>query len=100
MDNDSGWAAKEIELICREVDGHSHKITLPCRWVELVQAWNGIEDAYFLVSGLATSDIPHQPWVFVTFKDGRGKTHHYPILGATPEGPHALRLPRQPHRAG
>jgi hypothetical protein len=41
MDNDSGWAAQEITLTAHEIDGHREKLTLPCRWVELVQAWDG-----------------------------------------------------------
>ncbi|HEX3982959.1 MAG TPA: hypothetical protein VHX12_04635 [Acidisoma sp.] len=98
MDNDSGWAAKEITLMTHEGGGADHSISLPCRWVELVQAWDGVQDAYFLVSGVADSAIPAAPWIFLTFKDSRGKTHHYPIKGASAEGPHGLRLPRLPHK--
>lgn len=99
MDNDSGWAAHEITLITHQPGLPDEKLTLACRWVELVQAWDGVQDAYFLISGVETSDIAARPWVFVTFKDVRGKTHHYPIKGATAQGPHMLRLPRTPHQA-
>ena len=99
MDNDSGWAAQDITLITHQPGAPDEKLTLSCRWVELVQAWNGVRDAYFLISGVETSDIPQQPWVFVTFKDVRGKTHHYPIQGVFAQGPHALRLNRTPHSA-
>jgi hypothetical protein len=97
MDNDSGWAAKEITLMTHEGAGSDHSITLPCRWVELVQAWDGVEGAYFLVSGLSDSAIPAQPWIFLTFQDVRGKRHHFPIKGASAQGPNTLVLPRQPH---
>ena len=100
MDNDSGWAAKEITLVTHETEKQDERLTLACRWVELVQAWDGAANSYFLISGVENSDIPERPWLFVSFKDVRGKTHHYPIHGALPQGPHALRLPRKPHHPG
>lgn len=96
MDNDSGWAAKQIDLICREEDGHSHKITLPCRWVELVQAWDGVSDAYFLVSGIPDADLPAHPWAYLAFQDAKHKQHHFPVGIVTRQGT-ALRLMRVPH---
>ncbi|MCB8880281.1 hypothetical protein ACELLULO517_08560 [Acidisoma cellulosilytica] len=99
MDNDSGWAAQTITLITHMPGRPDEKLTLACRWVELVQAWDGVQDAYFLISGVETSEIVQKSWVFVTFKDSRGKTHHYPIYGAVAQGPHALRLPRTPHQS-
>lgn len=96
MDNDSGWAAHEIDLISREEDGHSHKITLPCRWVELVQAWDGVSDAYFLVSGIPDADLPQHPWAYLAFQDVKHKPHRFPIGAVTRKGT-ALRLMRVPH---
>jgi hypothetical protein len=98
MDNDSGWAAKEFTLMTHEGAGSDQSLTLSCRWVELVQAWDGVQDAYFLVSGVPDSAIPDLPWVLISFKDARGKTHHFPIKGAAAQGEHSLRLPRLPHR--
>ena len=94
MDNDSGWAAREITLTSREHDGHREKLTLPCRWIELVQAWDGGTGAYFLVSGVQADDLTDLPWEFVGFKDGLGKVHRYQIGTATKAAPQAIRLMR------
>jgi hypothetical protein len=94
MDNDSGWAAREITLTAREQDGHRHHLTLPCRWIELVQAWDGQVGSYFLVSGVEADHVTDAHWEFVGFKDGLGKTHRYRIHGATQVDPQAIRLTR------
>ena len=94
MDNDSGWAAKEITLTAHEHDGHRPKLTLPCRWVELVQAWNGEAGSYFLVSGVKADDLTDERWEFVGFKDALGKAHRYRIGEATQVDPQAIRLMR------
>jgi hypothetical protein len=94
MDNDSGWAAREITLTGRDRDGHRDHLTLPCRWVELVQAWDGQEGSYFLVSGVQADHLPDSSWEFVGFKDGLGKAHRYRIGAATQVDPQAIRLIR------
>jgi hypothetical protein len=94
MDNDSGWAAHEITLTAREDSGVRQKLTLPCRWVELVQAWDGQVGSYFLVSGVEADHLTETPWEFVGFKDSLGKAHHYSIGAATRVDPQAIRLMR------
>ena len=94
MDNDSGWAAKEITLTGHEHDGHREELLLPCRWVELVQAWDGGVGAYFLVSGVQADHLADTPWEFVGFKDGSGKAHSFRIGAATKVAPQAIRLMR------
>ena len=94
MDNDSGWAANQITLIAREQDGHRDELILPCRWVELVQAWDGQAGSYFLVSGVQADQLTDAPWEFVGFKDGLGKVHRYEIATATQADPEAIRLMR------
>jgi hypothetical protein len=94
MDNDSGWAAKEITLTAQERDGHHEHLTLTCRWVELVQSWNGNTDAYFLVSGVDADNLTDQPWEFVAFKDALGQAHRYHLRAASQDGPQAIRLMR------
>jgi hypothetical protein len=94
MDNDSGWAAKEITLTANEDDGHRARLTLPCRWIELVQAWDGQAGSYFLVSGVQADHLTDTPWEFVGFKDNAGKAHRYRIGAATPVDAQAIRLMR------
>jgi hypothetical protein len=94
MDNDSGWAAQEITLTAHEIDGHREKLTLPCRWVELVQAWDGAVGSYFLVSGVGPDHLAVAPWEFLAFKDALGKAHRYRIGEATRVNPQAIRLTR------
>lgn len=99
MDNDSGWAAKTISLTAYGQDDHQHHLTLPCRWVELVQAWDGEGDAYFLVSGvdpdpLTADQLRHGDWEFLSFKDGAGKTHRHRVAAVTQAGPGSIRLVR------
>ena len=94
MDNDSGWAAHEITLTAHEDDGRRHHLTLPCRWVELVQAWDGQAGSYFLVSGVQADHLTEAHWEFVSFKDGLGKAHRYHIAAATSVDPQAIRLMR------
>jgi hypothetical protein len=94
MDNDSGWAAHEITLSAHEQGGHRVQLTLPCRWVELVQAWDGQVGSYFLVSGVQADHLTDKPWEFVGFKDNSGKAHRYPIGAATRVDPQAIRLMR------
>ena len=94
MDNDSGWAAREITLTAHERDGHRDHLVLPCRWVELVQAWDGQKGSYFLVSGVEADYRPDTAWEFVSFKDGLGKAHRYRIGPATRIGAQSIRLMR------
>jgi hypothetical protein len=94
MDNESGWAAHEITLTARDQEGQRAHLTLPCRWVELVQAWDGAADAYFLVSGVHADHLTDGDWEFIAFKDAGGKTHRYPIGAVTKDGPRAIRLMR------
>jgi hypothetical protein len=94
MDNDSGWAAREITLIAHEAQGQRERLTLPCRWVELVQAWDGQAGAYFLISGVEVGQVSDKPWEYVSFKDVSGKAHRYHIGAVTPIGTGALRLMR------
>ncbi|GAB0116387.1 hypothetical protein [Acidisoma sp. 7E03] len=96
MDNDSGWAATEITLVTHDHPGGDEHLSLPCRWVELVQAWDGVSDAYFLVSGIPDADLPPHPWAYLTFQDVKRKQHRFPIGPVTRQG-HALRLMRKPH---
>jgi hypothetical protein len=94
MDNDSGWAAREITLTAREHEGHRDKLTLPCRWVELVQAWDGQAGSYFLVSGVQADRLSDTRWEVLAFKDGLGKAHRYPIGAAQQIDPQTIRLMR------
>jgi hypothetical protein len=94
MDNDSGWAAKEITLTAREQNGHREHLKLPCRWVELVQAWDGSADSYFLVSDVPTDHVADHEWQFVAFKDALGKAHRYAVGATTMAGPRSIRLMR------
>lgn len=94
MDNNSGWAAQEVTLTAHEHNGHRDHTTLHCRWVELVQAWNGTTDAYFLVSGVHCGHLADADWEFIAFKDGTGKAHRYRVGAVTKEGPDAIRLMR------
>ena len=94
MDNDSGWDAREITLIGRAHSGHHDKLTLPCRWVELVQAWDGQAGSYFLVSGTEPERLTELPWEFVAFTDGLGKSHRYRIDTASRVSNDAIRLMR------
>lgn len=96
MDNDSGWAAKEITLMTHDGAGGDERVTLPCRWVELVQAWDGVSDAYFLVSGIPDADLPPHPWAYLAFQDVKHKNHRFPVGAVTRQG-RALRLMRLPH---
>jgi hypothetical protein len=57
MDNDSGWAAQAITLTASEDDGQQAKLTLPCRWIELAQVWDGQAGSYFLVSGVEAGSL-------------------------------------------
>jgi hypothetical protein len=94
MDNDSGWAAQAITLTAPEDDRHRAPLTLPCRWVELVQAWDGQAGSYFLVSGVQADHLTDTPWAFLGFKDNAGKTHRYRIGAATQVAPQSIRLMR------
>jgi hypothetical protein len=94
MDNDSGWAARAITLTAPSAEGRSVEVTLPCRWVELVQAWDGAVGAYFLVSGLPPEDLPEAPWDELRFRDAAGKPHHFPI-GTVSRQDGALKLMRR-----
>ena len=94
MDNDSGWAAREITLTAHEKDGHREKLTLPCRWVELVQAWDGQAGSYFLASGLQADLVTEHPWETLAFKDGLGKAHRYHISTITQTDATSIRLLR------
>ncbi len=95
MDNDSGWAAREITLTAHEHDGHRAKLTLPCRWVELAQVWDGQSGSYFLVSGVEASHLTTTAWEFLSFKDGSGKAHRYAVGPATQVDQQAIRLVRK-----
>lgn len=87
MDNDSGWAARAITLAAPDpATGTEAEITLPCRWVELVQAWEGAEDAYFLVSGIAPDPLPAKPWHLLRFQDAAGESHHFSIGAVSRQG--------------
>ena len=99
MDNDTGWAAKEVTLVAHaEEHDHRHYLTLPCRWVELVQAWDGQEGAYFLVSGIEDGLLGEQLsahiWDFVTFRDALGKAHRHQIRAVTQPTALSIRLTR------
>jgi hypothetical protein len=94
MDNDSGWAAHEITLTSRDQDGHREQLTLHSRWVELVQAWDGGADSYFLASGVNPDHLTDHPWEFIAFKDALGKAHRYKVGPVTKAGPRAIRLMR------
>ncbi len=98
MDNDSGWAAQDITLAAPAEDGHRHHLTMPCRWVELVQAWDGQAGAYFLVSGVETDHVADElgarPWESLAFKDAAGKAHRFHIGAVTKVGATSLRLMR------
>jgi hypothetical protein len=95
MDNDSGWAAREITLTAQGQDGRRDELTLPCRWVELVQAWDGQAGSYFLVSGVEADRLADAPWAFLAFKDVSGKAHRYAVEAAKPVNPQAIRLMRK-----
>ena len=96
MDHDSGWAAREITLTTHERDGQRYELTLPCRWVELAQVWDGQEGSYFLVSGISADQLTDAPWEFLGFTDGLGKTHRYAVSAATPVDKQSIRLTRVP----
>jgi hypothetical protein len=94
MDNDSGWAAQAITLTASEDDGQQAKLTLPCRWIELAQVWDGQAGSYFLVSGVEAGSLTNMPWAFLSFTDGSGKAHRYPVHAAQQIGPQTIRLIR------
>jgi hypothetical protein len=95
MDNDSGWAAREITLTAHEQEGRRAQLTLPCRWVELAQVWDGQAGSYFLVSGIEASHLGNAAWEFLSFKDGSGKAHRYAIAAAAEVDPQSIRLTRR-----
>ncbi|WP_459696161.1 hypothetical protein [Acidisoma sp. C75] len=93
MDNDSGWAAREITLSAKAAGQAPAEITLPCRWVELVQAWNGVADSYFLVSGVPEQPLPDAAWDELSFHDAAGRARRFPIARVLRAGP-ALKVMR------
>ncbi len=94
MDHDVGWAAQEITLTTREVDGHHATLTLPCRWVEYIHTWDGNAPPFFLISVERSDTLADQDWHFLTFRDGSGKPHHYTVKDTQEISPLKVRLTR------
>jgi len=94
MDHDVGWAAREITLTTQEVDGHRETLTLPCRWVEYIQTWDGNAPPFFLVSVEHSDGLTAHEWRALAFKDGGGKAHHYTVKDAREISPLKVRLTR------
>jgi hypothetical protein len=92
MDHDAGWAARQITLTSVDADGHSADLTLPCRWVEYIQTWDGDAPPFFIVHVSHTDRLGTADWQSLAFEDRSGKSHSYFIRDAREIRPNVVRL--------
>jgi hypothetical protein len=93
LDHDIGWAAHEITLTADEADGEIRTLTLPCRWVEYVQTWDGKGSApFFLVSATHTDGLDEADWRGLAFTDALKKKHLYAVRDAEEVKPKVIRI--------
>jgi hypothetical protein len=92
MDHDAGWAARQIKLTSRDANGDTTDLTLPCRWVEYIQTWDGDAPPFFIVHVSHTDRLDTADWRLLAFEDRGGKSHRYVIRDAKEIRPNVVRL--------
>lgn len=92
MDHDAGWAARQITLASVGADGQSADLTLPCRWVEYIQTWDGDAPPFFIVHVSHTDRLGTADWQSLAFEDRGGKSHSYLVRDVRGIRPNVVRL--------